>query len=411
VVAASAGGGWLAERAGVPSGYMFAAMLAGLAYALVAPGRVSMPGAGFRIGQAITGVALGSFLRSATITGLGSRWLPVLLVSLATLAATIVAGLVLARVTRLDRPTASLGMVAGGASGIVGMADELGGDDRLVAFMQYLRVLVITLITPLLAVAVFGLHGHGAGAESGPALGTPGGWALTAGAGLAGVLVGPRLRLPAPALLGALVVAAAASLTGVSAGVQVPPVLRETGFGLIGLRIGLGFERETLRQLARVMLPVAASIAGLLVICFGFGWVLKLTANVSLLDGYLATTPGGMYAVLPIAYGSGANTTFVLAVQALRLVAMMLAAPAIVRWLIRSEEVGFGGRDALGRGGAPGHALGREPAGRAGPAEVTLWRRRSASAGPGAAASRRASGNSRSVGRSRAGSDRQPGAG
>ena len=46
-------------------------------------------------------------------------------------------------------------MVAGGASGIVGMADELGGDDRLVAFMQYLRVLVITLLTPLLETAPF----------------------------------------------------------------------------------------------------------------------------------------------------------------------------------------------------------------------------------------------------------------
>ena len=45
-------------------------------------------------------------------------------------------------------------MVAGGASGIVGISDELGADDRLVAFMQYLRVLLIVLLTPVL-VAVF----------------------------------------------------------------------------------------------------------------------------------------------------------------------------------------------------------------------------------------------------------------
>ena len=30
------------------------------------------------------------------------------------------------------------------------MADELGADDRLVAFMQYVRVLVVVLLTPLL---------------------------------------------------------------------------------------------------------------------------------------------------------------------------------------------------------------------------------------------------------------------
>ena len=57
----------------------------------------------------------------------------------------------------------------------------------------------------------------------------------------------------------------------------------------------------------------------------------------SLLDAYLATTPGGLYAVLPIAYGSGADTTFVLAVQGLRLFAMVLAAPAVVRWLLRDR--------------------------------------------------------------------------
>ena len=46
-------------------------------------------------------------------------------------------------------------MVAGGASGIVAMADDLGADDRLVAFMQYLRVLVVVLLTPLLVPLLF----------------------------------------------------------------------------------------------------------------------------------------------------------------------------------------------------------------------------------------------------------------
>ena len=54
-------------------------------------------------------------------------------------------------------------MVAGGASGIVGMADDLGGDDRLVAFMQYLRVLIVVLVTPLLVPIAFSGH-HVAGA-------------------------------------------------------------------------------------------------------------------------------------------------------------------------------------------------------------------------------------------------------
>lgn len=331
-------GGWLAGRVGVPSGYLFVAMLAGLGYALAAPGRLSLPPGGFQLGQAVTGVALGSFLHSSTLTGLGARWVPVVLVSMATLAVTIAAGLLLARVAGIDRPTSSLGMVAGGASGIVAMADELGGDARLVAFMQYLRVLVVTLLTPLVVPIAFGVHSHGGGEGGGPVLGSAGGWLLTVGAGAAGAFIGPRVRLPAPALLGPLILAALLTVTGVTGDVQVPPLAREAAFSLIGVQIGLGFDRHTLRQIARLVLPVVVSIAGLLVVCFGLGWLLSLTADVSLLDGYLATTPGGLYAVLPIAYGAGANTTFVLAVQGLRLFAMVLAAPVVVRWLVGSER-------------------------------------------------------------------------
>lgn len=342
LAATTAGGGWAADRAGLPSGYLFVALLAGLVVALAAPRRLALPPAGFRVGQAVTGVALGTFLRSSTLTGLGARWIPVVLVSIATLALSIAAGLALARITRLDRPTASLGLVAGGASGIVAMADDLGGDDRLVAFMQYLRVLVVTLLTPLIVPLAFGVGSPGGGGGGGPVLGTLGGWALTLGAAVAGALLGTRLRLPAPTLLGPLILTATLSLTGLTAGTQVPPVARETAFALIGLQIGLGFDRDTLREIARLVLPVGASIAVLLVACFGLGWVLELTAGVSLLDGYLATTPGGLYAVLPIAYGSGADTGFVLSVQGLRLLVMVIAAPAVVRWLIRPPATGPG---------------------------------------------------------------------
>src|SRR4051794_23045603 len=313
-------------------------MLVGLGYALIKPGRFVLPDAGFRVGQAVTGVAIGTFLQSSTLTGLGTRWIPVVLVSAATLALTIAAGILLARVGNIDRPTASLGMVAGGASGIVAMADDLGGDDRIVAFMQYLRVLVVSLLTPLLVPLIFPSAQSAGGASDGPLLGDAKGWALVIGASVVGGFAGTRLRIPAPLLLGPLLLTAVLTLSGAIGDVTVPALVREVAFSLIGLYIGLGFERDTLRRIARLMVPVAVGIGGLLVACFGLAVLLKLTAGVSLLDAYLATTPGGLYAVLPIAYGSGADTTFVLAVQGLRLFAMILAAPVVVRRLVREKE-------------------------------------------------------------------------
>ena len=69
--------------------------------------------------------------------------------------------------------------------------------------------------------------------------------------------------------------------------------------------------------------------------CFGLAVLLDLATSATLLDAYLATTPGGLYAVLAAAFGSGADTTFVLAVQTLRVLVMVLLAPAMVRILVR----------------------------------------------------------------------------
>ena len=132
VVAAGAG----LDRAGLPSSYLFAALLASLILALARPAAIDVPPWTFRAAQAVAGVTLGAYLETSTLRELGAAWLPVTLICAATLALSLGAGLLLARTTPLDGPTAALGLIAGGASGIVGMSGELGADRRLVAFMQ-----------------------------------------------------------------------------------------------------------------------------------------------------------------------------------------------------------------------------------------------------------------------------------
>jgi len=132
-------------------------------------------------------------------------------------------------------------------------------------------------------------------------------------------------------LTGALV------LAGPLDGFAVPDLFGQTAFALIGLQVGLRFTPATVRLLGRLTGPVLLAIAGLLVACFGLAVLLDVTTSATLLDAYLATTPGGLYAVLAVAYGSGADTTFIVAVQALRVVAMVLLAPLAVRWLLRSR--------------------------------------------------------------------------
>lgn len=319
---------------GFPSPTLFAALLVGLAAALTRPeAKLELPGGAFVAAQAVVGVTLGAYLQSDALRTLGEDWLPVTLVSAATLAISMAAGRVLARFTPLDTPTATLGMIAGGASGIVTMASDLGGDDRLVAFMQYLRVLVVVLLTPL-TIAVLGGAGSGGGAPQESTLGDAQDWLLTAAIAPAAALLARRARVPAGALLGPMFVAGAVTLAGVE--FAVPPVVRELAFALIGLQVGLRFKTDTVRLLGRLIGPVLLAVFALLAGCAGLAVVLTWTTPVSLEDAYLATTPGGLYAVLAVAVGAGGNTTFILAVQTMRLLVAVLLAPLAVRRIARS---------------------------------------------------------------------------
>ncbi|HXD58517.1 MAG TPA: AbrB family transcriptional regulator [Thermoleophilaceae bacterium] len=332
--------GFALDQAGLPSSYLFAALLVGLAAAITLPGLAGIPAWVFRASQAVVGVVLGSQVRSSSLTALAHAWLPVTLVSVGTLVLSLAAGKVLARVTFVDAPTGALGMVAGGASGIVAMADELGADGRLVAFMQYLRVLVVVLLTPLLIPLLFPGH-HGGSVPGQSTFGDLKGWLLTIGVAVVGSFVAQRLKLTAGMLLAPMLLAAAVVLAVPGGEFNVPQVLQQVAFAGIGLQVGLRFTMETLRSLGNLLVPALAMILLLIVSCFGLAVLLDKTTSVSLLDAYLATTPGGLFAVVAVAFGAGANSTFILGVQGLRIIVMVLLAPVAVRWLTRgSVKVG-----------------------------------------------------------------------
>jgi uncharacterized protein len=325
------------DLVGLPSPQLFAGLIGGVIAALVFRWPMALPRVAWSGAQAVTGVALGAYVERSTVQAIGEHIVPVALVSIATLALTVVAGIALARFSELDRPTASFGMIAGGAAGIVAIADELDADNRLVAVLQYLRVLIIVVLTPLVADTVFpGDHGFHSGAAS-QAGGSLGNAALLLAVSVVVGMVGGRLvRLPASVLLGPMLVACGLTLADVPFATPLPSWIQYVAFAAIGLQVGLRFTPDSMRAAGRTLVPGLITIAGLLVGCALLALALAPLADVSTLDAYLATTPGGLYAVLATAVGSGANTTFVLAVQVLRLFVMLLSAPLVARWLRRS---------------------------------------------------------------------------
>ena len=335
VVVAAIAMGLLLGLVGLPSPALFGALAVGLVRALGFRDPVQVPARATTAAQAVIGITVGALVDLETLRAVAADWAPVLLATVGTLLLSLGAGLLMRLQRGISPVTGAFSMIAGGASGIVAMARELGADERMVAVLQYLRVLLIVVFMPVVATVVFGAATEGSTAPSADTPGWPAGLLFTIGCAVVGLVGGRLLRIPVPALLGPLAVAAVVDLSGLSQGAEVPDSVETAAFLVIGLQVGLSFTRESLRTVGRALPLALGVIVALIVGCAGLGAALAAVTGVSALDGYLATTPGGLYAVLATATGSGADATFVLAVQVLRLFVMLLSAPLIARLLRR----------------------------------------------------------------------------
>ncbi len=342
---------------GVPSAALFAALVVGVALALcsLAPARV--PRLAGVAAQGVLGVYIGTMVHQDAVGALGPDWAVVLAVAVATLLLSVVCGALLAMHRDVTPLTGSLALVAGGASGLVAIARELGGDDRIVSVVQYLRVALVTASMPVVVTLIYHADKSGSSATM-PTENDGAPWYLSIALLVALVVVGANvgrwMRLPGAGLLGPLALTVVLELTGFSFGLSVPMVLVQIGYAVIGWQAGLAFTRESLRAVGRLLPTAVALIVVLGVVTAGLGVVLAHVAGLTPLEGYLATSPGGVYAVLATAVETGSNVTFIIAAQVVRILLMLFAAPLLARSMVRLN-------DRLGRQSRAMTPASREP--------------------------------------------------
>ncbi|RDI52881.1 AbrB family transcriptional regulator [Nocardia mexicana] len=350
LLAAVLGVAELLDRTRFPAPQMIVAIVVGAALALT--GRLPAPlPKEVSVGvQAMLGVLMGSYLQVSLLRSVGLALLPVLAVTAATVVVSVLVALVFARVARVDLPTATLGLIAGGSAAVVSCADELDADPRRVAFMQYLRVGMVALTAPVLAmllddgdraVDVLETFGDGVTNPDLPHWMIVGRGDQVAGLSIAimlcliGIRCGRRLRLPSPALLGPLLITAGLTAVGVSHGYAPTNLFKELLFVLIGFEVGTRFTRTVVMEMARLLPGMTAAVVALSALVAALALGLALFVDLELSDLYLATTPGGLNAVLAAAEDMNANMPLITTVQSVRLLLMILLLPLIMRALHR----------------------------------------------------------------------------
>jgi uncharacterized protein len=287
--------------------------------------------------QGVLGVASGLLVREiAPSTLSGSDWVAVLAVAIGTLVVCIAGGALLSMHRGISPLTGALSLVAGGSSGVVSIARELGGDDRVVAAVQYLRVAVITAAMPLVVAVVYGgTAAHASVAVASDSMPLIFSLPRIAVIVVFGAAAGRAMRLPGAALLGPMAITIALEFGGLLEDLDVPVMLVQAAALLIVWQTVLTFNRESIRAIRRILPSALALIMVLNLVVAGFGVVLANVAGLSQLDGYLATSPGGIYAVLGTTIGSDSNVAFVMASQVIRVVLMLFAAPLVAQVFLR----------------------------------------------------------------------------
>ena len=238
----------------------------------------------------------------------------------------------------LPGSTAAWGSSPGGAAAMVAMADAYGADARLVALMQYLRVLVVVLSAS--TVAHF-LASPQPGEVTHPSFSSlwqfSGSYAFAA-ASLAITVVcafaALKLRIPAGPMLATMIVGAFLNSKGIM-DFRLPGTFQILASLLLGWFVGLGFNRSLLLSSLRKLHWLFLSAFLLIGLCALFAWGLYRFAGCDPLTAYLATTPGGLDSVILIAMGSHTDVPFVVAVQTLRLFLVILTGPFVARFICR----------------------------------------------------------------------------
>jgi uncharacterized protein len=321
------------ELARVPAALLLGAMAAAILVA-VFDGKVAVPPWPYILAQGLIGCLVARSIGPAILATMVRQW-PLFLGGVCSvLLISVSLGALLALRRVLPGTTAVWGSAPGAATVMVLMSEGFGGDPRLVAYMQFLRVMMVALVASIVA-RLWGAPGVAIRPSVNwfPVVAAAPLWQTIALA-VIGAIIGAKSRIPAGPLLIPLLAGIALSCTHLIS-ITLPPWLMAGCYALIGWSIGLRFTREIVIYAARAFPTIVASTLTLIALCGGLAWLLHLSVGTDPLTAYLATSPGGADSVAIIAASSPVDLPFVMAMQMARFILVLLVGPALAKIVAR----------------------------------------------------------------------------
>ena len=343
-------GGIVGTKAGVPAAWIFSFLLIFGIFAILGDRKIQPAKNAMIPAQVIISLLCAAPLATVGMSSAVSYAGAVVLSLATTFAVCALGAWLLVRFRRVTPATSILSVMAGGASAMVMLARDMDDADmRFTTLTQYLRLSIVVLTLPAM-VHVLGGVGSGGG-SAGAGQSDP--WWTTSWEPIVGValaiatfwlfttLTQRWFSVSSPYLLLGVAFAVIANLLGApEAFLQPGGLLVNAAYALIGIQAGGTLTKSALRHFAGA-LPIIIGVVVLMIISsLGVALVISQVSELRVLDAYLATVPGGIYAVLAFAHEAGSDPV-VTVVQVMRMIAMLVVgayAPQIIGLWRRKEN-------------------------------------------------------------------------
>ena len=228
---------------------------------------------------------------------------------------------ILTKFGKYDRATAFFSSAPGGLMESIAMSEQYGGEIKIVTLQQFLRIILVIILVPIIISIWFGAP-----------VGSAAGIAINENSTITlidlfyiffliilGLSLGSRLRIPAGHLFGPMLLSVFVTL-GTDANIQLPNILILVAQVVIGTSLGarfFGIDKNILFTAVRLS---ALSVFTMLILAFFFVVLLQSLTELSAVTLFISFAPGGVTEMSLIALSIASSPALVSAHHIFRII-------------------------------------------------------------------------------------------
>lgn len=330
--------GTLCIRLHLPIPYLIGGMVTCLLWKSLLPQReAAWPKPWREVALTIAGYGIGGNFSTHALDNMMNQVLGVIEANVSILAASFAIAYVTYRMTREDFKSCVFGMLPGGMTLAMLMAEEDENcNPNVIMVMQVLRLFSVLFAVPFMVIYLLGAQMVTDGVSAPYREGIH--WLVFIPIAIVGCYVAKKIHLPTQRLLGPIL--ATAVFTVCVGPVQpVPFYVMAPAQASIGIYMGMQLDFERIKRTSSLLPYILIGCVILLSISVGMAYELSHRYGFSLVTAFLAMAPGGITEMSLAGLSMGEDVSIILTYQLVRVFSINIFVPPFVAWYFKDKQV------------------------------------------------------------------------